>query len=253
MLAEKIIMHLLGVVGLNKDDIILTSYPRSGSTWVRFFLCNLISLSEWGGRVVDFEILDRTMPEFGSSNLIHPWPHHTIPRIVKTHKRYLPFFRKLKAMQVIRDPRDVMVSYFFYLRGRQSSSQNQFSDFIRNPKHGLQAWFVYHKSWERKDKAVFRYEDLMCDDLKQFVRMVSFLEVDVPESLIQEAVMRSRFKEVKSIEIEYGNPKCEEYVDDSAFTRKGVIGEWKRYFTADDICGYQKLVSEYALKEFTYS
>ena len=54
-----------GVLALRNDDVILAAFPRSGSTWTRHVLCNLISLTELGGADVE-PMLDRTMPALGS-------------------------------------------------------------------------------------------------------------------------------------------------------------------------------------------
>lgn len=57
--------YLTGAVGLQADDVLLSSSPRSGSIWLRFLFCNLIGLQEWNGCLVDFQILNQTMVELG--------------------------------------------------------------------------------------------------------------------------------------------------------------------------------------------
>ncbi len=43
---KRLLMYITGLVALREEDIWLPSFPRAGSTWVRFLLSNLISLSE---------------------------------------------------------------------------------------------------------------------------------------------------------------------------------------------------------------
>jgi len=57
----QIVRYIRGFMGLRKSDIILAAYPKSGSTWLRFLLCDVGSLLEWNGREVDFETLNKTM------------------------------------------------------------------------------------------------------------------------------------------------------------------------------------------------
>jgi len=41
------IKYIRSFVALRHTDIILAAYPKSGSTWLRFLLCNVGSLLEW--------------------------------------------------------------------------------------------------------------------------------------------------------------------------------------------------------------
>ena len=95
--AERTLLFGAGVLALRKDDFLLAGFPRSGSTWTRHVLCNLISLNEWSGREVE-AVLNETMPALGASNLFRPWPHSTIPRVIKTHHRYSPLFRNIPSI-----------------------------------------------------------------------------------------------------------------------------------------------------------
>ena len=101
---SRLILIGTGVVALRNGDVILAGFPRSGTTWTRHVLCNLISLNEWGGRDVE-PILDQTMPALGANNLFHAWRHSTMPRVVKTHHPYTRLFRSVPAVGLIRDPR----------------------------------------------------------------------------------------------------------------------------------------------------
>ncbi len=132
---QKTVRYAQGIVGLQENDIILTSFPKSGNTWVRFFLCNLISICEWEGKTVDFTTLDQTMPELGIDNLLRPWKHDTVPRIVKTHKHFWSIFLNHKIILIVRDPRDVMVSYYHFETTKERPRfKGTFSEFIRHRK-----------------------------------------------------------------------------------------------------------------------
>ena len=124
--SRKSVSHLFGIVGIRNNDVLLASFPRSGNTWMRFLLCNLISLCEWDGKRVDFPLLNKTMPEFGVNNLLDEWSHATIPRVIKTHKSFLPIFRNKRSVGIIRDPRDVMVSYYHYMKDRYQINTSTF-------------------------------------------------------------------------------------------------------------------------------
>ena len=79
MFIRRVKNYLMDVKHLRKDDVILAAYPKTGSTWVRFMLCNLISLNEWNGKIVDFETLNDTLISFGQGRLTQEWPYRSLP------------------------------------------------------------------------------------------------------------------------------------------------------------------------------
>ena len=201
--ASLIWYYTLGVLGLQEEDVILTSFPKSGNTWVRFFLCNLISLEEWGGREITFPLLDDTMPEVGRSNLLKEWKYDVIPRIVKTHKRRLFFMKKCHSIFLVRDPRDVMVSYYFFDKGRVNTDfDGSFSDFLRHPRKGLKGWVQHYQSWREHADVVVRFEDMKADDIQAFSNMLKGIGSEVGGKVIMKAAKRSRFEEMKKKERE---------------------------------------------------
>ena len=229
-----------GIAGLQKEDIILTSYEKSGSTWIRFFLCNIISECEWDGRTVDFHTLDSTMPELGVSNLMQPWPHVAIPRIVKTHKRCWPIFHKHKSILLIRDPRDVMVS-FYHMRKAYAKSpfRGTFSQFLRHPEYGLKRWFAHYRSWKAHCTVLVEYEKLREDGVQKFKQMLSSLEIVVPSHVVLKAAEKARFDEVRMIEKKFGLSNAELFNTNYTFTRQGESGTWRECFSADDVAYFE--------------
>lgn len=248
---RKVVRYALGIIGLNQDDVVLASYPRSGSTWVRFFFCNLISLQEWDGQTVDFETLNETMPEFGVNNLMSPWLHKTIPRIVKTHRKYSLIFRGKRAILVVRDPRDVMVSYYHFLLGRRRKPfQGSFAEFIRHPQYGLEPCLAHYDSWRDRANLITRYEELKRDPFKEFERILEFLNVIVDDDLIHEAIRRSDFKSVRSIEEEGHSGREKEFKKEHRFTRSGRTKQWEGYFDERMLEYYEKLKKKFDFRVY---
>lgn len=229
-----------GLAGLRSGDALLASFPRSGNTWVRFFLCNLISLCEWDGREVDFPLLNRTMPELGVNNLLARWPHTTIPRVVKTHQRYRFVFGRKASIGIIRDPRDVMVSYYHFTHDRKRIYSGSFAQFIRHPRYGLPSWFAHYTSWRGRWSVVVRFEDMLEDPTRELRRILEVLDVQPPDAVVDEAVARASFGALRRADSP-GTAK-DQY---GAFTRSGTSGQWKAYFSDEDSAYHVELAKLY--------
>ena len=225
-----------GLAGLRSGDVFLASFPRSGNTWVRFFLCNLISLCEWDGREVDFSLLNQTMPELGVDNLLARWPHPTIPRVVKTHQRYRFVFGRRASIGIIRDPRDVMVSYYHFTHDRKRIYSGSFAQFIRHPRYGLPSWFAHYASWRSRWSVVVRFEDMLEDPLRELRRILEVLDVQPPDEVVEEAVSRASLGTLRRAESR--ETAKAQY---AAFARSGTSGQWKAYFSDEDSAHYVEL------------
>ena len=221
-------------LALQHTDIILAAYPKSGSTWLRFMLCNVGSLLEWDGKKIDFEILNKTMIGL-SGNLLKPWNFKRIPRVIVTHLRYLPVFNKCSSILLIRDPRDVMVVYFHYVKHLQGVKpfKGNFHEFIRHPKLGLKAWFKHYLSWKRHAGLMVTYEALRKNTYKELQKILHFLKVTCPENVIVEAIARSSLSSIRKIEENKGLSGGK--LTGIRFTDYSEEGIWHSWFDNSDL------------------
>ena len=112
------------------DDTFLVSFPRSGNTWTRFLVCNLINPDD----PVNFAQLESRIPEIYdvTDRNLRAFPR---PRIIKSHECFDPRYKKI--IYIVRDPRDVLISYYeFQLKRRVISDELQ-SGGIRPAFHGI--------------------------------------------------------------------------------------------------------------------
>jgi len=245
---DKVKRYAKGLRGLKRDDVILVSYPKSGNTWVRFFLCNLVTRLEGGVGQVDFAKVDSTMPELAVDDLELPWPYQTIPRIVKTHNPYWFAFSGKRVIYVIRDPRDVMVSHFHFVTGKaQAKWEGPFEEFIRHPKYGLENWFRHVQSWQGHWTLICHYEDLLANDVAEFRRILTMLGASVDESVLTETVEASRFSSLKQVVEAHGHTDPGEWKADRGFMRKGQHNDWINWFSEDDLAYFEELKVKYNL------
>jgi hypothetical protein len=173
--------------GLTDNDVFLASYPRSGSVWLRFLI---YEMTRGNSSLV---AVQRDVPYVGW----HRPAAALLPdggRAVKTHEPYLPIYRR--AIHLVRDPRDVCLSYFRFLQRMEKvtvrpsdnveASFERFVDaFIggRLDAHGT--WQSHLFSWvtaaedARADVLRIRFEDMRADTPASVLRIGTFLGLEL--------------------------------------------------------------------------
>src|SRR5271170_1224418 len=149
------------------DDTFLVSFPRSGNTWTRFLVCNLMNPDD----PVNFAQLESRIPEiyFVTDWKLRSFPR---PRVIKSHECFDPRYKRI--IYIVRDPRDVFISYYeFQLKRRVISDDCSLEEFLPRfmesefePKTG--SWRDHVVSWTatrggQKSFLLLRYEDLLAD------------------------------------------------------------------------------------------
>jgi hypothetical protein len=240
--AARVALVGAGILALRKDDFILAAFPRSGSTWMRHVLCNLISLNELDGRNAE-QLLDATMPALGASNLFRKWPYRTIPRVIKTHRQYSPVFRGIPSFGLVRDPRDVMVSRYHLMRDKRGELAEPFDRFIRDSRNGLESWFKHYASWRRRWRVALKYEDLLDDPQTEFARLLDTLGADCSDDVLAEAIARSSFERLQGAEKRRKPSRGEQ----GLFFRSGSAGQWRDYFDRSDIAYADRVAARFGV------
>jgi estrone sulfotransferase len=209
------------------DDVFIVSYPKSGNTWLRFLLANLLKPL---GEEIDFHTVHKYIPEVGEAdntvNLIRP-------RIIKSHACRISEYPKV--VYLIRDGRDVYVSYYFH-RLKHLPPDTTFREFIEHHDHYPCTWGEHIESWlfrgSNSNMLLVRYEDLLSDILKQLKRIVGFIGLELTAKQLKIAIENSSFEKMRRIEVEKGRKFKDK--GPNLFTRSGKAGEWKKYFGMEE-------------------
>lgn len=215
---------------IHPSDTFIVSYPKSGSTWVRFVLSNLIVQNEIE---ITFKAADKYIPEW---NVHHEFLEKlSHPRLIKSHSMYDSKFRKI--IYLVRDPRDVYVSYFFYLKKRLPENYSIHKFIKKGPVPNW--WFEHVKSWiNHPNLIVVRYEDLLKNPISEFHKIINFIpEYNFNEGLLEMAIAKSSFDKMTQVEKKYGRNflSSESKKVASQFMRKGIEGDWQNYLSNEDI------------------
>lgn len=211
------------------NDIFLVSYPKSGNTWVRFLLANLIKQDD---TLIDFHNVHDYCPE---------WERHleiikglSYPRIIKSHQQYNKIFKKV--IYLVRDGRDVYISYYHYLISEGHLSQEvSFKEFLSTYSFPYGCWSDHIKSWLKsplfkaeKNFHIVYYEDLLSDPLGELSKIADYIGLTTNYQDLKLAVENSSFDQMRSIEQKLGRKYSNK--NEPSFVRKGMSGEWKQYF-----------------------
>jgi hypothetical protein len=216
------------------DDVFLIAYPKSGNTWTRFLVANLL----YSDRRVDFLTIPQLIPHFDvmPKSFFKEMPR---PRIINCAEPYHPHYQRV--IYVVRDPRDVAVSLYYFKRKRRliedSVSLDEFvSDFIRGktspPRLG--SWGDNAASWltMRRNNPNFllvRYEDMISDTAAALNRIAAFLGASATSAQIATAVERSSAQQMRSLEKAQGKQwhQSKGTRQDIPFVRSAQAGGWK--------------------------
>ncbi len=189
------------------DDTFLVSYPRSGNTWTRFLIANLVYP---GGRV-SFGNIEKLIPDTSSQSnkTLKSTPR---PRIIKTHEYF--DHRYPKTIYIVRDPRDVALSYYDFHRRYMHIDDNVPLDrfiegFISGQliSAGWGTWAENVASWvyarEHSDRfLLLRYEDMLKDTEAELKRIAVFMGIDPEPARLQQAVQYSTAERMRKMEKE---------------------------------------------------
>lgn len=222
------------------DDTFLVSYPRSGNTWTRFLVANLV----YPNVDVSFKNIERLIPDTSSqsSRALRKAPR---PRIIKIHEYFDHRCRKIIC--IVRDPRDVVLSYYEFQRKYRHIQdgypiQNYVNDFVSgnlNSK-GWGTWGENVASWyytrgKTKDFLLLRYEDMMTDPVRELARTATFLGLDSDPARIEQAVRRSSADRMREMEKRESKDwvATKNHRQDIPFVRVAKSGGWKEKLPAE--------------------
>lgn len=226
--------------GIRPDDVLVASYPRSGNTWTRFLLANMLH--------PECTISFRNLDEFVAD--LHKMPPDYLQReerasLLKTHDADVSKFSNV--VYVVRDGRDVMLSFYHYGTTRGFFWKGwSFSDFIHysgQPEAWSQHVTRAADAIDRDPSQVLavRYEDMRADPLESAMRIARFCGITEDRQAVQTAVDNCDLQRLRNIEREYG---AEASGGSMGFFRSGTSGQWQEAFSPEDLDRFMRAASE---------
>ena len=220
---------------------------KSGSQWIKAILKDEIVSAysgleqytyyeTWPNRMDPRKLTERYFDSpFPEDKILSPL-YITYDSYVK-----IPKIGRYKAFFILRDPRDLVVSYYFsakfshaLLPGMDVKRDKLINiDLIDGLIFCIQNFidngtFVVQRSWmDVNDSTVVivRYEDLIGSDSKKFFRKIfDHCEIVLPEHEMTKILDNYSFEKMSK-----GRKPGEE--DQKRHYRKGIAGDWKNYFS----------------------
>jgi hypothetical protein len=229
------------------DDVYLVSYPRSGNTWTRFLVANLLNPED----PATFTNIESRVAEiyFNPDHALRKLPR---PRLLKSHEAFHPNYPRMIC--IVRDPRDVAVSFYHHnVKARNIPDTYPMDDFIPrfmraefDPWWG--SWADNVMSWikmrEGRDTfLLLRYEDMKEDSPRELLKIARFLQkagfnnIDASPEKVAQAVQLSSPERMRELEKqEAGNyAQLKQTRQDKPFVRSAQAGGWKSVLSRESV------------------
>jgi len=229
------------------DDVFLVSYPRSGNTWTRFLLGNLL----YPDSPVTFSNIETRIPEiyFNRDRVLRALPR---PRMLKSHESFQPHYPHV--IYVVRDPRDVAISFYHHnVKARNVPDDYPMTSFVPRFVAGefdqkFGSWRDNVLSWitlrgENPNFMMLRYEEMKRDTAGSLLQVVTFLEhgsfrkIDSSPKTLQRAIELSSPERMRTLEKE----EAASWVltkgtrRDKPFVRTAKAGGWKSQLAPESV------------------
>ncbi len=219
------------------DDVFIVSYPKSGNTWTRFLIGNLVY--EDG---VSFANIEYRIP----SIYMHPdRVLRRLPRLLKSHECFDPRYRRV--IYIVRDPRDVAVSCYHYYQKMRWLGDCPLDDFVprfMKPEFEINYgnWADHLKSWvclrqSSEDFLLLRYEEMLEHPQAELARVAAFLKIAATPERLNRAVALSSADRMRELEKKEGHAwqLIKESRQDKPFVRAARSGGWREALSPESV------------------
>lgn len=214
---------------MNVPTLFHVTHWKSGSQWIHRILLKCVPESKIVRPEVDeVQFLQRPLED----GKVYPTVYVTREQFYSTT---LP--RVWKRFVIIRDLRDTLVSGYFSIKFSHPAIDPRLAkwrevlqemDEARGLIYLMDEWLPnsakIQESWQRSDEPVYRYEDLLENDLEILENiLLKDCQLPVDPALFRQIVLECRFEQMSG-----GRARGQE--DVRAHERKGVAGDWRNHF-----------------------
>ncbi|GEM_PF-3216694 len=245
-----------------RNIIFIAGFPKSGSTWFARMLAGIDGFAPFTPR----RWATKPAKEWKPAHDLYPGVFEEFAHrlaVVKGHtwgtEDNVALLRAsgLRYFVTVRDPRDQIISSYWYIRSRplhrewklaQALSLEEFITHKLNSGVYAREELAWLRSWVdrlgEEQAALIRYEDLLADTCRIMRMACAHLGFACADEEIRAIVERNSFARLA------GRPRGVE--DRSSFVRKGVTGEWRTVFNEAQKRQFAR-IGEDVLSRFGYA
>uniref|UniRef100_A0A8D2KTK6 Sulfotransferase n=2 Tax=Varanus komodoensis TaxID=61221 RepID=A0A8D2KTK6_VARKO len=234
------------------SDIFVVTYPKSGTVWIRNIMLLIMYEGQRNGTenytnqvlAIDYNITNKDFTQLPSPRIITAHlPYDLVPKGLKN--------KKGKVIYVYRNPKDAMVSLFYYFKelGLPEDLEHLMQRFFTG-KVLSNSIFDHVKGWyTHKDNLnilIISYEEMIKDLRGVVLKICDFLGKQLSSQEVDKVAKMASFKYMKTdtrgnCEAEIGQLFKKEKVN---HLRKGTIGDWKNVMTVSQSERFDKVFQE---------
>ncbi|XP_046542786.1 sulfotransferase 1B1-like isoform X2 [Haliotis rubra] len=230
---------------LRDDDVLIAAYPKCGTHW----LWEIVTMLRAGNSEYQKEAKEVAMLGMPKYERADELPS---PRVLNSHLhfRHLPeklAEKNIKTIFIMRNPKDVSVSYYSHVNGMKASfrfdgTYSEYLELFLEGKVSSGDYVDYVKDWlqvkqDNPDLPMLTlfYENLKMDPVKNIKTVADFIGVSVSDELCEQIAEACSFKKLRAADTEVkqhtSNPSDIWKEGHQGMYRKGEVGDWKNWIT----------------------
>jgi hypothetical protein len=236
---------------INDNDYVMVGYPKSGNTWMQ----NLLACILYGidGYHLPDHITQEIIPDLDYKVF---YKRMSNVMAFKTHDLPKAHFKNI--IHLVRDPRDVMASYFAMVSGKGGKTTIE-KMVMEGDQLLFGTWWDHMKAYKANQPKcrmlTVRYEDLISNTAAELRRIINFMGIDRDNDLIDRVLRGNSIATMKMKERHFGFDKRsihkDKWVKGASFVRNGKAGSGKKELSPE-VLDYIILRSEEYMKDYSY-